>query len=341
MVVVGERRPTTDGLERLRARPTLVLNRSMPHSPGRVAIVTELLRESGCAAEQRGDGSLADLSPEHVVWIWGNANWFPRAVRSLLSTPLQHRPATVLWHVEPLPLPHAAARRWPRPTVRELAKIVLRDARASDVYSNVWNLRRLHAHGLPDVLAVSTYERAAFLAERDIDAVVAPMGYEEADGRDLGLERDIDVLLLGTTTIARRKRAVKQLRRAGVSVLAVGDYRNPAYFGESRTKLVNRAKIMLSVARFPGTLAGKRFVTSMACKALVVSDPVFDPRPYVPERHFVQGELDELPALIERYLFDDAARGEITERAHAFVTRELTMRSIVDSLAATVAERLG
>jgi Glycosyl transferases group 1 len=340
MASAGQRHPGNDALDRLRARPAVVITREMPHTPGRVVILTQLLRENGFDVEQRDDGSLADLSPEHVVWFWGSVNWFPEATRSLLAAPAGRRPAVVLWFVEPLPLPRAAGRRWPPPTGRELAKIVLRDSRATDVYTNVWNLRRLRRHDLPDVLVASTGERAAFLAERGVDAVVAPMGYDEGDGRDLAVERDIDVLLLGTTTMRRRKSAVRHLRRNGVSVLTLGDYHDSAYFGESRTRLVNRAKIMLSIARFPGTLGGKRFVISMACKALVVSDPVYDPRPYVPGAHFVQGELDELPALIERYLSDDEARTEITERAYTFVTEELAMRDIVARVTATVASRL-
>lgn len=327
-------------LDALRARPAVVLNRSMSVTPGHVAIVTELLLSSGFEVEQRDDGSLDDLSSAHVVWVWGCANWFPRAMRSLVGRPAARRPATVLWHVEPFPLPRASGQRWPRPTARELARIALRDRRASDVYSNYFTLRRLISHRIPDVLAVTSAERAAFLAERGIDAFVAPYGHRAGDGRLLDRERDIDVLMLGTMNVPHRRRVVRSLRRAGAPVVTAGDYRDPSLWGESRTELVNRVKIMLSVGRFPGTLVGVRFQIAMACGALVVSEPPYDPAPYVPGEHFVQASVEDMPSVIERYLRDESERVRIAQSAHRFVTTELTMERSFSSLLDVVAARL-
>ena len=327
-------------LDMLRARPAVVLNRGMPVTPGRVAVLTELLDGFGFEVEQRDDGPLDDLSSDHVVWIWGCANWFPQAMRSLVERPVGRRPATVLWHAEPFPLPRASGQRWPRPSVRELAKIALRDRRASDVYSNYFILRRLISRGLPDVLAVTSGERATFLAERGIDAVVAPLGYSATEGRILDLERDIDVLLLGTMNVPHRRRVVRDLRGAGVPVMTAGDYGDPSLWGESRTELVNRVRIMLSLGRFPGTLGGVRFLIAMACGALVVSDPPYDPAPYVPGEHFVQASVEDMPSVIERYLADESERLRIAQSAHRFVTTELTMERSFSSLLDAVASRL-
>lgn len=327
-------------LEALRARPAVVLNRGMSVTPGRVAIVTELLESLGFGVEQRDDGSLDDLSVAHVVWVWGCANWFPRAMRSLVDRPVARRPATVLWHVEPFPLPRAPGQRWPRPTAREVARIVLRNRCASDVYSNYFTLRRLISRGIPDVLAVTSRERATFLAERGIDAFVAPFGHRADDGRILDLERDIDVLLLGTMKAPHRRRVVRHLREAGVPVMTAGDYSDPSLWGESRTELVNRVKIMLSVGRFPGTLVGVRFLIAMACGALVVSEPPYDPSPYVPGEHFVQASIEDLPLVIERHLADEGERARIAQRAHHFVTTELTMERSFSALLDVVATRL-
>jgi Glycosyl transferases group 1 len=331
---------TGSTLDTLRARPAVVLNRGMSVTPGRVAALTELLDSFGFEVEQREDGPLDDLSPAHVVWIWGCANWFPRAMRSLVERPVGLRPATVLWHIEPFPLPRASGRPWPRPTARELAKIVLRDRRASDVYSNYFTLRRLISRGIPDVLAVTSGERAAFLAGRGIDAFVAPFGRRATDGRDLGLARDIDVLLLGVMNVPHRRHVVRHLRKSGVPVMTAGDYGNPSLWGESRTALVNRVKIMLSIGRFPGTLVGVRFQIAMACGALVVSEPPYDPTPYVPGEHFVQASVEDMPSVIRHYLADDRERLRITQCAHRFVTTELTMERSFSSLLDVVASRL-
>jgi hypothetical protein len=326
-------------LAALRARPAVVLNREMSVTSGRVAIVTELLERFGFAVEQRDDAPLDDLSAAHVVWVCGCANWFPRAMRSLVGRPAAQRPATVLWHVEPFPLPRASGQRWPRPTARELAKIALRSRRASDVYTNYFTLRRLIARGIPDVLAVTSGERAAFLAERGIDAFVAPFGHRADYGRMLDLERDIDVLMLGAMNLSHRRRVVRHLRGAGVPVMTAGGYNDSALWGELRTELVNRVKIMLSVGRFPGTLVGVRFQIAMACGALVVSEPPYDPAPYVPGEHFVQSTIEDMPSVIERYLGDERERARITDTAHRFVTTELTMERSFSSLLDVVASR--
>ena len=261
-------------------------------------------------------------------------------MRSLVGRPTARRPATVLWHVEPFPLPRASGQRWPRPTARELARVALRDRRASDVYSSYFTLRRLISRGIPDVLAVTSGERAAFLAERGIDAFVAPYGHRAVDGRLLDRERDIDVLMLGTMNVAHRRRVVRSLRRVGVPVMTAGDYRDPSLWGESRTELVNRVKIMLSVGRFPGTLVGVRFQIAMACGALIVSEPPYDPAPYVPGEHFVQASIEDMPSVIERYLRDESERVRIAQSAYRFVTTELTMERSFSALLDVVAARL-
>lgn len=307
--------------------------------PDRVAPLTSILAEEGFTVRQVPDIAL-DSSPDEIILIWGNALWFPRALRSLERMPPSRRPTTIIWHAEPLPPPRASGLQWPRPGAREIAKIVVRDSRASDVYSNYWTLRRLAKRGLPHLLAVTTGERASFLAERGIEATVVPYGYQQTDGRDLGLERDLDVLLLGANHIRRRKEAVSRLRRAGIRVEALGSYSDAALWGEERTKLVNRVKIMLSVSRFPGTFAGKRFVIAMACNALVVSDPLYEPAPYVRGEHFVEASLEEMPELIEHYLANQGERRRIAQQGHDFVTSELTMRRNVLRLLDLVGDRL-
>src|SRR5204862_311274 len=76
---------------------------------------------------------------------------------------------------------------------------------------------------------------------------------------DLGLERDIPVLFLGAMTVPRRRWIAWLLRRAGVELTAVGDWHDPRYWGEERTRLLNRAVISLNINRFPGNFADTRF----------------------------------------------------------------------------------
>ena len=78
----------------------------------------------------------------------------------------------------------------------------------------------------------------------------------------------------------------------------------------------------------------------MACGALIVSEPPYDPAPYVPGEHFVQASVDDMPATIERYLTDEPERLRITTAAHRFVTTEVTMERSFARLLAVVASRL-
>jgi hypothetical protein len=317
----------------------ITVNREMEVIPGKVAMATAQLAERGFHVEQVADSPL-EWSRDDVVWLLGNAAWFPRVCKSIERLPRERRPALVVWHVEPLPMPAAAGMRWPPPTVRELAKIALRDRRASDVYTNYWTLRRLRRAGLPDALVTISAERQAFLRERGIDAAFVPEGSEASDGRDLGLERDIDVLHLGVLHVRRRKTLLAKLRKAGIDVDARCSYVDPDLWGEGRTRLINRAQIMLSVARFPGTFSSKRFLMSMACNSLVVSDWLFDPSPYVPGEHFVQAPIDEIPAVVARYLSDDAERRRIAQQGHELVMNELTQERTFSRFVDAVAQRL-
>ncbi len=330
---------TRERLDVLRPYRFRVLNRQMAVHPDRVAPSTSVLRGLGFDVVQQADAPL-EPDPGEVVLVWGNAVWFPEAMRSLERTPAGRRPVVVVWHVEPLPPPGDSGLRWPLPTARELAKIALRDPRASDVYSNVRALDRLARHGLPDVLGVPTKERWAFLAQRGFHVFQGTTGYEPLDGRDLGLERDVDVLFLGSTNLRNRRTALRRLRRAGVRVDVRGSYSDPSLWGEERTRLLNRAKMVLSISRFPGTFGSKRFAIAMACKALVVSDPVYDPEPFVRDVHFVETSLGDMPDAIERYLGDEDARARIADRGHELVTRELPFERTVTRLIAAVGDHV-
>jgi hypothetical protein len=330
---------SSEALDRLRARPMISLNRTMEVYPDRVSRLTQQLAERGFDVEQTADVPRT-WTPEEVVWVYGDAAWFPKVLASISELEPSRRPSVVLWHSEPLPPPRASGLRWPVPTVRELGKIVLRDLRASDVYTNWWAIRKLAKAGLPDALVVTSRERQEFLTERGVQADFVPDGSEPLDGEDLGLDRDIDVLLLGAYRLRSRRRAVARLRKAGIRVQTKGDYFDPSLWGESRTRLINRTKIMLSVSRFPGTFATGRFLMSMACGALVVSDPLFDSAPYEPGVHFVETTIEELPATVARYLEDEDARRRIAQAGHELVTKELTMERCFAKLLDVVATRL-
>jgi len=316
-----------------------VCYRSIPVNRGKRRLVTSLLEEAGHRVTQIQDGPLPfSLGAEEVVWLLGNANWFPTVRRQLAAKPKHMRPLVVLWHYEPLPPPRAAGLPWPRLHLREIAKILLRDARATDVYTNYFRLRRLAQKGLPDLLVVSTPGRREFLAERGINAYWVPLGYDPSHGHDMGLPRDIDVLFLGGLEIPRRKRLIKRLRRSGVNLLAMGSWTDPAHWGENRTRLLNRTKILLNIQRYPGELSGLRLILGMVNKALVISEPMYNPAPYVPGKHFISATIEEMPEIINYYLTHDDEREHLVNEGHRLVTQEVTLARSVSRILELIRE---
>jgi hypothetical protein len=315
-----------------------ICHRNLPVHRGKRYVVTSLLEKAGYQVTQVEDGSL-DLVTNGVVWILGNANWFPTVCRQLTSTPRPKRPFVIIWHTEPLPLSEAAGLPWPRLHLREILKILLRDPRATDVYTNYLRLHRLAQQGLPNLLVVSTLGRREFLTERGIAAHWVPFGYDPSShGRDMSLPRDIYVLFLGALEIPRRKRAIKYLGQRGVNLLAQGSWSDPAYWGENRIRLLNRTKILLNISRHPGNLADSRLILGMANKALVISEPMYNPAPYVPGKHYVSVTVEEMPETIRYYLAHDDERERIVNEGHWLVTQQVTMAQSVSRILELIRE---
>jgi hypothetical protein len=301
-------------------------HRALPYSPDSRPVLMQVLQDLGhevaLVRGARDNWQACDL-----LWINHNPSWHPDLCRSLErrrrdGAPL---PFVVVWHSEPLPLPRPAPFPRQRLSLRELAKIVLRDARATDPWTNTRVLRRLARRRLCDLLVVTTPSRQAYLAEQGIRAELAPFGYHPSYGRDLGLERDIDVLFLGDLRVPRRRRLLARLRGQGLRVESAGSWFSADTWGEPRTQLLNRTKILLNLQRFPGELAGLRMILGMANKALVVSEPIYMPGPYVEGTHWVGATIERMPEVIAPYLADPARRRPLVEAGFDLVTRTLTL----------------
>jgi hypothetical protein len=316
-----------------------VYQRLLPVHKGRRDEVTELLEAAGRTTVQTEDGPLR-ARREDVVLVLGNAGWFPALRRDLLSTPAARRPLVAVWHTEPLPLPRGAGVSRPRRHARELVKAALRDSRANDPATNHRRLRELVDAGAVDVLLTGGPASRQFLAEQGIASADLTLGCHPALGRDLGLERDIDVMFLGATDVPRRRRVLRDLRRHGIDVVQSGSWHDPRFWGEERTRLLNRVRILLNLPRRPAESAKTRLMLGMANGALVVSEPMYDASPFEAGRHYVSADADELPETIRRLLADDEERGRIAAAGHRFATTEVTLERSVGRLLAAIDEAL-
>jgi hypothetical protein len=304
-------------------------------------IVTSLLDEAGYRVTEVSDERPC-LEKTDILWILDNANWFPAVCERLRSLPKAKRPIILIWHTEPLPPPRSAGLPQPNLNLREIAKILLSDKLATDVYTNYFRLRTLTEEGIPDLLVISTPGRQQFLAEHGLSSTYVPLGYHRAEhGYDMRIERDIDVLFLGALHITRRKMLFKKLREKGIHLTAKGSWSDPEVWGENRTRLLNRAKIFLNLQRYPGELSGARLILGMANRTLVISEPIYKPGGFVPGKHFVSAMPDEMPRVISYYLNHDHEREKIARAGHALVTRELTMERSVSRILELIGNHVG
>jgi hypothetical protein len=293
--------------------------------------LVRILNERGHRATLIRDGKLLTGRNQTLVFV-GNIFWFPHLRRSLECLPRRDRPHVVVWHYEPLPPPDCAGLPRPRLTFREIAKILLRDRRGTDVYTNYRTIRELHRKAIINQLVVTTRGRQDFLAERGIASEWVPLGYAPHHGRSLELNRDIDVLFLGVAHVPRRQRILKRMESMGLQVVAKGDWHAPDCWGEARTRLLNRTKILLNFPRTEGEMSGLRFILGMSNKALVVSEPVYRPDPYTVGTHFLSAAIDDIPDLVGHYLKNEGARAKITEAAFEHLHREVTLERMAEQL---------
>ena len=299
----------------------------------------ESLARCGCDVTLMTHDSAAGVPPPGAwLVIFGNAAWYPNVRGRLLELPRHLRPRVLLWHSEPLPPARATGLPAPWLGLREVAKIALRDSRATDVYTNHRVLRILHRAGIPDVLVLSSRGRQEFLAERGIAGHFVPLGCDPSMGRDLRIPRDIDVLFLGGLDVPRRNRLLASLRKQNVNLSVAGSWSDPSLWGEGRTRLLNRTKILVNFARTPSEFSGYRLSLGMANRAMVVSEPIYRPEPFLPGTHFVMVPAEEMAASIRHYLQAEDERRLMTDTAAVFVRDDATLQRSTERIVGLMEE---
>jgi glycosyltransferase involved in cell wall biosynthesis len=316
----------------------LICDRRIPALAGTRPTVATVLEEMGHRITMTED-TPRDYGGFDVMLQWGNPGYYPRIFRQLRSMPAEKRPLVAVMYAEPLPAPVASGLpRWPGLNAAEIAKMLLRDWRATAVYTNARRLRRLMRDGSIDLLFVIGGEQEEYAAEQKYQAWRYDYGYHRNFGTLLGLERDVDVLFLGETRQRRRRKLLKRLADDGIHVTVRGSWhkKDKALWGEERTRFLNRTKILVHLQRYPGKVASKRFVLAMANGALVISEPSYRPDPFIEGEHFISATAERMPEVIRYYLAHPGERERITTAAHRFVTEELTWEKTMDRVVAVI-----
>jgi glycosyltransferase involved in cell wall biosynthesis len=187
-----------------------------------------------------------------------------------------------------------------------------------------------HSRGLLGGLAVTATSGAAYFRRHGFRPIVVPIGYHPIfQGRDLGLQRDIDVGFLARMSTKRRFRLLEQVRKdlegRGIKMVVP----TKELDGEERTRFLNRAKIILNIFQYPHDFVGLRFLLCAANKALLVSEPVLDQEPFVPGRHMIAVPIETIAETIEFYLSRERQRQEIVEQAHRLISEQFTIHQMI------------
>jgi len=168
-----------------------------------------------------------------------------------------------------------------------------------------------------------------FLARRGLDIDFIPFGYHPAFGENRGLERNIDVLFLGRINNKRRAAILHKLNEELAAESVKLKIVDKDCYGDERTQLLNRTKISLDLPRVPWDFAPVRFLISMSCGALLVSEGKQPTEPFRAGVHFVQTDASDMAHTILRYLQNERKRAEISLVAYEFVNKEITLKKSV------------
>jgi hypothetical protein len=298
-----------------------------------------------------------------ALLLLGFENWYLDAPTNLLDQAAVAGIPRILWQFEPLlppglpALTHAFIARSSGPGARtpaerssivdrlvhsyRLSKLLVAARRQSwgnAIFSpHVFkypiqqsrNVAAFWDQGLFDNIFVSLRPRAAFLGELNIPSTFVPIGYTPTLGRSAGKGvRDIDVLFFGHVSSRRRSLLHKidaALRKAGYALKVI----ERDCYGDDRTAILNRSKIVLNLHKFPWEFAGQRLLMAMSCGALVVSEWAPDTTPYSHGEHLFVARLEELSEVLVTMLRDQSRREAIAETGYQFATMQLRVERVL------------
>ncbi|WP_457940097.1 hypothetical protein [Mesorhizobium sp. 10J20-29] len=279
-----------------------------------------------------------------------------RGTSRLFKGSRKNRPVVVAWVSEPLPPPGMPSWArvlsealspirigtvWARPLLHFLTYpihfAIHRLALTAELRREITpsDLRFLHDNlafltiGLRerwiDAISVSTKQKQRYLADMGIESAFMPVGQQVEFGRLLELHRDIDLLFIGKTKPKQRRSKLAhvftEVHRMGLNAYTPKD----PIFGEERTKLVNRARIMLHIHNFPWDTPWMRWNLALANGAVVASEPLFLADPLRPNIDFISAPIDRLANEIAELSKDEQRRKAMLENCLDTVNREMTL----------------
>jgi hypothetical protein len=201
-------------------------------------------------------------------------------------------------------------------------------------------------HGWLDLLV----ETSSVFAQQDIEhglpAVFVPWGTSHDWYADLHLKRDIDVLWFGKRRTKRRSNLIDSIRHElqaqGVNMMVIDNVERPFIFGDERTQILNRTKIVISLLTQPYEyVCPFRFHMVAGNRCMVISEPELCHHPdCIPGKHLINAKANEMVEKILYYLNRENERNQIVENAYQLVTQQLTLGKSVKAILNIVENRI-
>jgi hypothetical protein len=190
------------------------------------------------------------------------------------------------------------------------------------------NIRELRGvRGKVQQVVVTSENRRAGARLAGFDARTVPLGYHEAwcgpiVPPDAG-RRDIDVLFIGRDVTGHNRRARLLAELAGQSVRPLIVDRD--LYGEERSALVARARIVLDLFRVPGNATGFRFLIATAGGAALVAEECGDTWAGGMDACMAEVPQQKLARTVQALLADEERRRTLVTAGQALLHNELSM----------------
>ena len=290
-----------------------------------------------------------------VVFSFGPYGRFLTIPRQLAKMPPEQKPIFVHWNTEGIPDPRipwklmssvSGWRSWlgrVQDSRNNSARIPGTEWLSSLLESRMLRFRYLGDYyyalrrGWLDIFADTSEIYADIHRQHGLPTIVAHWGATPRWYKDLGLERDIDVLWMGTRGTKRRSllldRVRSKLKAYGVRMHLADGKENPFIFGDERIYYLNRSKITLNITRTWYDDNFSRIALAAPNRSLVVSEQVLPHCPsFIAGTHYVSVPVDSLAETILYYLDHEEERLRIVDNAYHLVTTKLVFRESIKSI---------
>ena len=299
-----------------------------------------------------------EIIPDHVDIVFSFAPYgrFLQIARQLAHISSEKRPTFVHWNTEnppdlripwPLMSTVGACRSWVdrlNDSNNDWVRSLLTKPPLSWIDKRMHKFRYIgeyhyaYRKGWLDIFVESSEIYALLHHHHGLPTLLVPWGTVRAWYDNCNLERDIDVLWMGTRRTKRRSHLLDRIRNHlsayGVEMYVADNVEKPFIYGETRTKFLNRAKITLNLLpawydnAFP-----YRFHLAAPNRSLVVSDPLQQHCPiYEAGKHYVSAPAEAIAETILYYLNHEDERLEVVENAYELVTTELTFGNSIKTI---------